>query len=287
MVEVVSDDNVELSSRLLEERPQAYRNPMEQEEHKTPENPKPSEQTKENIPKQKYENKIKRNNMIKQVCIFLLVTVVIVGLVWYVTKLQREKKHVSISNPEVTSTISQSSLPDLDADEIANTTRDRILAGEPIENMITHEAFKDERNQQQDKTVDNKPAASFEVPTFDIGGGVLSRGKSDRDVEQSQPRFRSFLGFDRSQRQSEENMAENELNDGNLGMYGRGQGRQLQKIKPRITLAMRTQMTDAEIDALVSQGDTSTASMSQAKKVLADIETMKKKTRKTKSKKKY
>lgn len=283
MDEQVSDDDVELSSRMLEERPQAFReqsaNQLKESKTTLPEEPEAT-----NIPKQKYEKKVKRNSMIKQVCIFFVVVAVVVSLVFYVVKLRREK-HVSISNPEITST-TQQSFPELDADEIANLTKERILTGTPIEQIVTNEAFKDERNQQQDTTVDNQPVAAFEVPTFDIGGGVVSRGKTERDVAQSQPRFRSFLGFDRSQRQSEDNMTENELNDGNLGVYGRGQGRQLQKIKPRITLAMRTQMTDAEINALITQGDASTGSMSQAQKVLSGIETMKKKsTRRSKKSK--
>lgn len=245
---------------------------------------KASANTEKPASRTKYETHVKKISIIKNVSILLIVVAVIVITVFYIRKMKRETKD-NTTKDEL----------DFDADEIAantaivsetanldgNQSVDPRRALEDLNPaLIQSETYKDPHNQQKDKTVDNEPQSTFEMPKFEIGGGVLARTRTENDIKQSQPRYRSFVGFDRSHRGTEANLDEAELSDANLGMFGRGQGKQLQKIKPRLTLAMKTQMTEAQIDALVNQTVSDNASMSQAQKVLEGIEEMKSKSKK-------
>ena len=283
-------DEDELSTRILDTKPSLKSFTKETEKQSDLNTKETEKQIEKPDARAKYEKHVKRVSVFKHIAIFLVVVTIIIATVFYIRKMKRESKQEQ-------AVIKENEL-DFDADEIAEATNSlaenmqarEVRSLEDINSaLIQSETYKDPHNQQKDKTVDNRPVSGFEMPKFEIGGGVLSRTRTENDVKQSQPRFRSFVGFDRSQRGNEENLNEADLNDANLGMFGRGHGRQLQKMKPRITLAMRTQMTEAQIDALVNQTANETASMSQAKQVLEGIEELKakskKKTKKSKNKK--
>lgn len=293
----------ELSSRLLQ-RPRAsdcrcssltsHSNSLRAEDKAEDKALQNNEQTKQQggeqpTTREKYEKHARKLSIIKHVSLFLVIVSIIIAIVFYIRKLKMDASSDEIDNRLDSK---RDNALDFDADEIAAVTEQtnaRSIEALPLSELnsalIQSETYRDPHNQQLDKSVDNKPVSDFNMPKFEIGGGVLSRTKTANDIEQAQPRFRSFVGFDRSQRGTEANLSEETLDDNNLGMFGRGQGKKLQKMKPRLTLAMRTQMTKSELDAIVNQTADQNASMSQAKQVLEGIKELKEKSKKDSKKK--
>lgn len=207
----------------------------------------------------------------------IFVIVAIVGVVAYIMKMRRrsiqesnEEKHVRFADEEglPLEQTSDDSLPAIDMNELKRTTLN---------------AYNDPEMTQSDHS---KPTqgSMFEMPKFEIGGGILNR-KGESGPSENQPHFNEFVGVRRGANNDTNAMDVNELDDGEIAAFSRGTRRQIEPIAPRMTLAMRM-MDPATVKAMIeaSTGKPDEENK-QANAVLDKIEKLSKQPKKHKDKK--
>ena len=199
----------------------------------------------------------------------ILVIIAIVGVAVYIVKPQIKKpvpesadeKHVHFADEEglPLEQTSDDSLPAIDMNELKRTTLN---------------AYNDPEMTQSDHS---KPTqgSMFEMPKFEIGGGILNR-KGESGPSENQPHFNEFVGVRRGANNDTNAMDVNELDDGEIAAFSRGTRRQIEPIAPRMTLAMRMMDPDtvkAMIEASTGKPDEENK---QANAVLDKIEKLSK-----------
>lgn len=198
-----------------------------------------------------------------QVAIVLVIVAIIAISVYII----RQKQNKPVPEPATVETeegspleqTSDDSLPEIDMDELKRTTLN---------------AYNDPEMTQTDHSKQQQGSV-FEMPKFEIGGGILNRrgasGPSD-----NQPHFNEFVGVHRGAGSEANAMDANSLDDGEIAAFSRGTRRQIEPIAPRMTLAMRMMDPDtvkAMIEASAGKPDDENK---QANAVLDKIEKKKK-----------
>lgn len=145
---------------------------------------------------------------------------------------------------------------------------DKSLDIESIK-RATMDAYKNPSFQREDRQ-NQKKQQEFNMPVFDIGGGVLSREKTPQQINAAQPHFNNFTGIQRGMGSGVSDMEANELNDDNVAAFSRGSGLHLEKIQPRMTLAMRMMNPD-ELKTLIDASNPKPTGK-QAERVLDGID---------------
>lgn len=198
-----------------------------------------------------------------QVAIVLVIVAIIAISVYII----RQKQNKPVPEPATVEAeegfpleqTSDDSLPEIDMDELKRTTLN---------------AYNDPEMTQTDHSKQQRGSV-FEMPKFEIGGGILNRrgasGPSD-----DQPHFNEFVGVHRGAGSEANAMDANSLDDGEIAAFSRGTRRQIEPIAPRMTLAMRMMDPDtvkAMIEASAGKPDDENK---QANAVLDKIEKKKK-----------
>jgi len=199
-----------------------------------------------------------------QVAIVLVIVAIIAISVYII----RQKQNKPVPEPATVEAeegfpleqTSEDSLPEIDMDELKRTTLN---------------AYNDPEMTQTDHSKQQQGSV-FEMPKFEIGGGILNRrgasGPSD-----DQPHFNEFVGVHRGAGSEANAMDANSLDDGEIAAFSRGTRRQIEPIAPRMTLAMRMMDPDtvkAMIEASAGKPDDENK---QANAVLDKIEKKKSK----------
>ena len=192
-----------------------------------------------------------------QVAIVLVIVAIIATSVYIIRQKQNKPvpEPVTVEEGFPLEQTNDDSLPEIDMDELKRTTLN---------------AYNDPEMTQTDHSKQLQGPV-FEMPKFEIGGGILNR-KGASGPSDNQPHFNEFIGVHRGAGSEANAMDANSLDDGEIAAFSRGTRRQIEPIAPRMTLAMRMMDPDtvkAMIEASAGKPDDENK---QANAVLDKIE---------------